>query len=437
MKRATRRLLVIAGVLVGLILLGALGLTAWKASVDRRLDAAWRRSLGGASFLERYPPTQDNTTERDLEKLGAAMGVDMAPAETPGRVHPKAEAAKRFAAINGPLKAFFTANKDATETLLSPLPADLAAFLESVRPGLDAVRIRLAQGPPPVWARDLGAGFEARIPNYLGVLIFQKLLLLDAREQLRTGREAQAGEILEASWRLNQAVADNSPILITQLIAQAVIRLQQPILRSFSRAPAGWPARLLRLDQQSRILRAMQCEAFSAHLTSAFDRPIQEKTLGAEPQALARWMIWDYARRFSAILETLPRRDVRSFDPEAFDREQQAKIPLWQVLAHTLLPNFWDAWPRSAHVELEAELTALVFEERDRLAAGGPPRSTDRRPSRVKGLSWVYEDVPGGTTVYLDGELRSKEAKPVPLRYTVRRVAKGSAGLMPSIVVTD
>jgi hypothetical protein len=423
--RLLRRLLFAAGLLVGLSLLGILALAAWKASVDRRLDERWRQSLGGASFLERYPAAQDNATVLDLEKLGAAIGVDMAPTDTPGRVHPAPEAAKHFAAINGPLKAFYTADRSATEASLAPLPPDLAAFLEAARPTLDSVRTRLAQGPPPVWKRDLSAGFETRIPNYLGVLMLQKLLLLDARERLRAGREAQAGVILETSWRLNQAAADNSPFIITQLIAQAVIRLQQPILRSFPRAPAGWPARLLHLDQQSRILRAFRAEAFSAHLTSTFDKPLPDTKWGPQGQAFLRWVVWDYARRFSAMIEELPQREVGSFDPDAFEREQRAAIPRWQVLARTLLPNFWDVWPRSAHVELEAELTALVLEERERLAAGGPPRATDRRPSRIKGLSWIYEDIPGGTVVHLDGELRSKEERPVPLRFTVRRAEAG------------
>lgn len=421
-SRLLRRLLLAAGFLVALSLLTALGLTVWKASVDRQLDANWRRSFGGASILERYPATRDNATVLDLETLGAAIGIEMAPADTPGRIHPTPEAAKRFEAIRKSLTDFFNASKISTGEPLAPLPPELSAFLESVRPNLDTLRARLAQGPPPVWARDLEAGFETRIPNYLGVLMLQKLLLLKAREQLRTGREAQAGEILETSWRLNQAVADNSPGLITQLIAQAVIRIQQPILRNFPRTPAGWPERLRHLDQQSRILQAMRCEAFSAHVTSTFNRPIQGMTLGPKAQAFARWMIWDYARRFSAILEELPHSDVRSFDPAAFEREQRTAIPRWQVVARTLLPNFWDVWPKSAHVELEAELTALVLEERDRLAAGGPLRSADRRSSRVKGLSWIYEDVPGGTTVHLDGELRSKEIKPVPLWFTVRRV---------------
>lgn len=420
--RLLRRLLAVAGLLVLTGLIGILVLTAWRASVDRRLDAGWRRSLGGPSFLERYPATPDNATVRDLETLGAAIGIDMAPVETPGSVHPAAEAAKRFEAMKPPLKAFFAANRISTGDPLAPPSPELAAFLESVRPGLDAIRSRLAKGPPPVWARDLGDGFESKIPHYLGVLMLQKLLLLDAGQQLRAGHETQAGEILETSWRLNQAVADNNPSLITQLVAQAVTRLQQPILRSFHRAPAGWPARLLRLDLQSRVLLALQYETFSAHRSATLDRPIPDVELGPKWQAVLRWAVWDYARRFSAMLEDLPRRDVRGFDPDAFDRECQASIPRWQYVARLLHPGFWDVWPRGARVDLEAELTALILEERERLAAGGPPRTVDRRPSRVKGLSWIYEDIPGGTSLHLDGDLRYQEAKPVPLRFTVRRV---------------
>ncbi|HEV7509926.1 MAG TPA: hypothetical protein VGS07_33950 [Thermoanaerobaculia bacterium] len=422
-SRLLRRFLIAVGLVVGIGLLGDLALTAWKASVDRRLDAGWRKSLGGASFLERYPATQDNATVRDLESLGAAIGIDMALVETPGSLRPAPEAAQRFEAIKTPLSAVYSAGRTATEASLAPLPPELAAFLDSVRPGLDAIRKRLAHGPPPVWARNLEAGFETRIPNYLGLLTLQKVLLLEAREQLQAGREAQAGEILETSWQLNEAMADNNPVLITQLIAQAVIRLQQPVLRSFSKAPAGWPARLLRLDRRSRTLRALRCENFSAYLTSTFDRPIPDARWGTRPQILIRWMLWDYARRLSAMVEMLPQRDVRTFDPEAFEREQRAAIPRWQIIARTLLPNFGEFWPRSARIELEAELTALVLEERERLAAGAPPRPTNRRPSRVQGLSWIYEDLPGATTLHLDGDLKFQEPKPVPLRFTVRSAA--------------
>jgi hypothetical protein len=411
--------------LLGVIV--SLALMSWITSIDRRLDGDWRRGLGGASFPERYPAAEDNATVHDLEKLGAAVGIDMAPPDTPGRVHPTPKAAKRFEAVQAPLKAFYSAYRISTDDTPTPVSPELAAFLESIRPGLDAIRSRLAKGPPPVWKRDLDAGFETKVPNYLGLLTLQKLFLLDAAEQLRARRETQAGEILDASWRLNQAMSDNNPSLITQLIAQAVIRLQQPILRGFPRAPAGWPERLRHLDLQSRILLGLRCEAFGAHRAASLDQGISG--IKPRPRKLARLAIWDYARRLSDILDDLPRQDVRTFDPDAFNRQKLKSIPRWQTVARLLLPNFWDSWPKSAHVELEAELTALIFEERNRLATGGPPRPANRRASRVKGLSWVYEDLQGDTVLHLDGDLRFRELKPVPLRFTVYSEAEQPPGL--------
>src|SRR5437763_11030224 len=145
--RLLRRLVLAASFVVALCFLAAFALTAWKASVDRQLNANWRRSLGGASFPERYPATQDNATVRDLETLGAAMGIDMAPADTPGRVHPTPEVAKSLEASKKSLTDFFNASKISTGEPLAPLPPELAAFLEAVRPTLDAIRARLAQGP--------------------------------------------------------------------------------------------------------------------------------------------------------------------------------------------------------------------------------------------------------------------------------------------------
>ncbi|MFY9820332.1 MAG: hypothetical protein WAM82_03060 [Thermoanaerobaculia bacterium] len=409
--------------ILGLVgLTGAIALPAWKARVDRRLDATWRKSLGGASFVERYPATEDNSTVRDLKRLAAAIGIDMAPPDTlVGHIDPDPEALARFAAVKKPLSELLAPGNSPTDGLLVPPAPALSAFLESVRPGLDSIRARLAKGPPPVWKRDLRLGFETKLPNYLWVLLLQKLLLLDARERLRSGGEAQAREILEASWQLNQALTESHPSLVTQLVAQAVMRLQQPILRSFPVPPAGWRERLGDLDLQSRIFLGLQFEAFMAHQSVAIGRPLGSEKLGSFPKPLISWAVWDYSRRFAAATEEMRRQDVRSFDPDELVREWMRSVPRWQIAARLLLPNFLDAWPRSAHKELEAELTALVFDERERLAAGRPRPSIHRRPSRIKGLSWIYQETPETLTLHLDGELRSQEAKPVPLRFTLRK----------------
>ncbi|HEX4964511.1 MAG TPA: hypothetical protein VF173_27090 [Thermoanaerobaculia bacterium] len=420
-RRIFRWFLIVLGVFALLGLAVAIGWPVWKGAVDRRLDATWRKSLGGPSFLERYPATGYNSTVRDLDGLSAAIGIDMTSPETPGRTQPTAQAAARFAAVKKPLGELLDASKCPTDGSLAPPAPALAAFLEAARPGLNAIRARLAQGPPPVWERDLSPGFETKIPNYLGVMMLQKLLLLDAHEQLRSGREAQAREILETSWQLNQALADSHPCLVTQLVAQGVLRWQQPILRSFAVPPAGWRARLEGLDLQSRIFTGLQFEAFSAHRSAVLGRPLGGEDSGAFPKPLLSWMVWDYSRRFVASIEEMRRQDVRSFDPDEFVREWMRSVPRWQFAARLLLPNFMDAWPRSVHKELEAELTTLVFAERERLAAGRPRPAIDRRPSRVKGLSWIYEETPETLTLHCDGELKSPETKAVPLRFTLRK----------------
>jgi hypothetical protein len=422
-RRILRGFLVALGSLVLLGLIGGIALPLWKAAVDRRLDATWRKSLGGLSFLERYPATEANSTIRDLDGLGAAIGIDMAFAKAPGRIHPKAAVAARFDALKPQLTGLLRTSSSPTDGSLPPPAPVLAVFLDLVRPGLKAIRDRLAQGPPPVWERDLSPGTDAELPNYLGILLLQKLLLFDAREQLRSGHEAQAREILDTSWHLNQALADSNPDILTQSIAQTVVRMQQPILRSFAVPPAGWRERLQGLDLQSPMLLSWQHQAFMAHRNSMSAEPLgrSETDTGGFPKVLLRWGVWDFSRRFAAAVEDLRHRDVRGYDPDEFVQEWMRSVPRWQFVARLLLPNFLDAWPQSAHRELEAELTVLVFAERERLAAGLPRLGGDRRPSRIKGLSWIYEETPEALTLHLDGELRNLEKKPVPLRFTLRK----------------
>lgn len=422
LPRWLRRSLLALALLAVVAGAASLAFAQWKAGVDRDLDAAWRRSLGGRSFLERYPKTGDNATVRELEELGASIGIDLAPAEVKGRSRPAPEQARRFAAVKTPLRDLLDpAAQPEDGTLAAPPPA-VAQYLDFARPTLLRIIEVLRRDPPPIWERDLGRGFEAKIPNLLGVLQVQKLLVLEAREQLRNGRREPALGVLEASWRYNEAVRENGPSLIHQLIANAVVKLQQPVLRNLpapSAASALWRSRLEGIDPVAHVLTGLHAEAFISHHVSTLDRP-----LGGQGGELANgvWMrllIWDHARRFEAMVQELARRDVRSFDPAAFHREQEKRVPRWNLVSRILLPNFWDAWGKAARVELSADLTARILEERGRLATGAPQQAA-RRPSRVPGLSWIYEQTPEGTRIRLDGDLTYRELKPVPLRFLVR-----------------
>lgn len=49
------------------------------------------------------------------------------------------------------------------------------------------------------------------------------------------------------------------------------------------------------------------------------------------------------------------------------------------------------------------------------------PLSGRSRPARVHSLAWLYEEGPDSVTIRLDGDLREKEPKPVPLRFVLRK----------------
>lgn len=72
-------------------------------------------------------------------------------------------------------------------------------------------------------------------------------------------------------------------------------------------------------------------------------------------------------------------------------------------------------------VLVTASLLALSQWKARRLAAGGPPHGTDRRPARLPGLAWIYEETPEGTRIRLDGDVAYRDPRPLPLRFVVRR----------------
>lgn len=316
-----------AGLLALLVIaLGALLL--WRSNVDRKLDAAWRRALGGASFPERFRKTGDNATVLELERLGAEIGIDMAPhppEKWKGRVRPSPGQAARFRAVSGTVKnSVFLP----FEPEVAP-PGEVAAFLVSVRPALERTVQLLVHGEKPVWHRDLSRGFDVQIPNWLGPLQLQRLLLLEARERLRGGEAERVPEVLEATWRLYEAVRDEDPLIVTQLIAQILLKLQQPVLRELPATPAlvsRWRPRLTGLDLRERSVLALQAECFGAHSAATSDRPLGGENLGLVPVWFGRWMIWDYSRRCQGMFARLAGRDVRTYDAEAFFQEQLAGL---------------------------------------------------------------------------------------------------------------
>jgi hypothetical protein len=441
MASARRRIGVGCAGLLAALGISFLVLLYWRARVDRQLDAAWRQRLGGESFLERYPATEDNGTVLALGRLGAEIGIDFAPSGAAGPiVRPAAEAAARYASVSEALRRFNHSLLQAEEAPAAAPSPELVAFAASVRPGVDRIVQLLLREPKPDWRRDLALGVEQPIPNWLGPLGLNRLLVLEARLRLEEGKRDEADSILEAGWRLTEAVRANSPLLISQLIGQAMLRSELALLREGGGAPRSaswaslWRPRLAGLDLGRKTLIALQAECFGSYQAARREWPLGRETRSPVPRWVVRWALWDYSRRCHRAFADLETRDVRTFDADAFFEELKEKyIPRWHTVGRLLLPNFLDAWPKAVRRELEAELTALVLEEGDRLARGGPGRGGDRRPSRVRGLSWVYAETPEAVTIGLDGDLRQKDSTQVIRRYSLRKAPSPELARPPDL----
>lgn len=320
------------------IVVGAgVGYLAWQARrANLALEASFRRSLGGRSYPERFRKTEDNATVRSLETLGCEIGLEMAQPKGPGACHPSLLAKRRFEKVKAALNESFNPRKVAEDGSLAPRSAEVAAYLTASRPTLDRVRNVLLSSPPVAWKLDLTEGWGGKVPNTIGFMHLDTLLLARAREEVRNGDREAALSNLEAAWRYNQAVLD-SPLLIAQMAGESMTQRQLIVLRSLADAPEPWPRRLMALDLRGRLSIGFRTEAFMTYQTAAVDRPPPDAPI--QPWWLARRFLRDHARRFEAMIAEMERRDIRSFDPDEFSREMNGRIPRWQIASRFLLPD--------------------------------------------------------------------------------------------------
>lgn len=425
MRSCLVRLLIIVGALLAAIGILALVFYARSARHQAEVERSWVALLGGKSFLERYPATATNVTALRLEALAERLGVDLAQPSVGDRL--QGEEAARFKEIGDSLKEHSRRIAHHEGGPLPALPPELAAFLAAARAPLAETVTLLLASEAPAWERDLTRGAQAPLPNLLGILHLQRLLLVRAAEQARAGDEEAALHTLDASWRLNEAVFEG-PSLIEQLIAQGALDGQLPLLGGLCSPPRIWAERLAGLELRPRALVALYAEGFWIEQTASLPQPLApqfpQKPGEEEPEVpsfllpLVRWGMRDHVWRWNAMLEKLPRQDVRTLNSQAFFQAEFARVPRWQIVSRLLMPNFLDVWTRTVRRELAVERTALVLEERARIGARRPAAS-ERRPSLVSGLDWLIERTTEGATIRLDGDLADPGKDPTPLRYAL------------------
>ena len=382
---------------------------------NKGLEADWRELLGGQTFLERYPPTEDNHVFVELRRLAAEIGLSLASPAWPDRIRPREEAGAMSSEVRPAITDHLRTLTDVTDGRFPAAPEEIQQYLAESSETLKGIRGLLLGAEPAVLESKLADGYERNLPNFLGILTLQRLLLVQASEQLRTGDPDTARQTIDASRRLSDATAE-FPGIIAQLIAQATVRQRQPILRAFCPPFGGWEEEQRLLDARGDVFLDLELDAFLAYQASELDPPGE----GSERRNpwWVRVALRDYARRLHRGLKTFPAVDPVTATPDDLEARLKAQVPRWQLVARMLLPNSVDPWLKAARLELSAELTALVFEERRRRATGkAPPPHGHRRPSRFEGLDWVYESADGSLSILLDGDMAWLPESALPARF--------------------
>lgn len=354
--------------LVGAIALGGGSVAARiaLARADRTADREWAEALAPLSTVPgRYPPTETDDRALRLEGIASSIGIRL---EAGGPTQPPSSPLHRVD------------------------PARLAAAVELLR-----------AGDPPVWAMDPSDCRGAPATDLQGQRELQRLLLATARRTIARGELAAVAELLEASWKLNESLL-RSPDLATHVAACAVVEQQMMLLCELPEPGDEWRVRLAAFDLEQHTLEAYRFEAWRARCLADRDSLAEiHPALRVIGLPLARLLAHQQHAAMLVAVRELPRRELRSFDPDAFAAEQHARVSRANPIAQATLPNDWSSWPRSLRAALSVDLALRVIELRAAAAAGREPASPQQRqPSRLPGVDWLYEAQPDGIHIAID-----------------------------------
>jgi len=384
--------------------------SAWAARREREADRAFDEAFGPRAALEaKYGVAASNAEALKAEELARAVGFDLRPRKgrdnvaTTGTAAPNADRV----AIGDYVKEQVARADDA----VPPPPAAAAAVLESRRVALSALEDSLVTRAAPRWAFDPHVDYEERlVPNALGHIQIQRLLIADALSRAARREDGAAARALEASWKLNEGLTSR-PEIVSELVAIAVARYEAGALRMFEASADAWTPRLAAMGSRALLVDGLVLQHRTSTNMLARIRSLRPEGVGwwahnlvsvlQEPGERLAWA--NYGKDWARSLAEL--RDEPAFRERAPDPK-----PGWStsaVIMSITVPNIRNSFERADRLALEAELTGKILRARAARAATGawPPPSSEIAASRFPGLTWNYAVDGGAMKIALNGEL--------------------------------
>jgi hypothetical protein len=375
---------------------------------NRRLVAvekAWRDAPGDLDdFAARFPNEETNGAAHHLEAAAAPLDIDLRPrSDVPaGSSLAIPDRANRDRQL---LREYLDAElSKASGEAASPSP-EAATVLDRMAPHLGAVKKALAGGEPR-WRMEAVRGFEARIPNLLGQIQLQRVLLSSALREASRKDASTANSLLEASWALNAPLLAR-PELISQLIAVAVCRMQAGVIRKAPGPSGPWIARLGELDPRKGILESFRGEAWA--MREAMRRGVTVDVESGEPTVPSRigalvrgpgerLSSCEYLGGLRELVVVAGSRPVSEDSGQALRSAFESGASRWGRAPGAAAANLIQAFERVDRLVVDLELTRKVLEARAArgMAKEWPAIVPGVESTVLKGAQWNYAVTPDG-----------------------------------------
>jgi len=352
-------------------------------------------------FLGQFPESATNESAEELEKLALPLGLDLVkmPDEEEAAISESQKQA--FEEIKEELDKYLDGAVAQTSERIEAPPEKLQRYLETNAATLEALSDYVLKEETPQWEIDttwIATGdMSIPLPNWFGLLSLEKILVLDALQKSRQGRNEEAIARFAASWKIRQSL-DGRPELIAQAVNAAVLRLQGGVLRQFEEVPPQWQQRLVERDVIGEMITAIEAEFLfvygAINNSDYWELEGNEALFSNSPigKTYARWSAIDTYHSSNSLLPVLEKSNACSFDSEAIAPSFQQPA-WWNILGQVAQPNLSSSWKRAGRIMLELELTQKILQVKEMAAKEGKlPESLPNTESAVcPGYQWVYE----------------------------------------------
>lgn len=387
--------------MVGVVAAAGGWLTIGSAIAANRLEQArqrWEKENEPlASFLARHRPVKKNASARELERLAAAVGINIRPrSEMPAidEDHPLA-ASLRQSSEQLSSWARNQMEKQGPET--DPVPEKVAALIRERRGELLAVEKHLIDHELPVWTFDATFSPSAEIPNLLGHMQLARLLSAHAITARDAGAIEEAWQAAHALQRLSESLQPQ-PVLITQLIAIAIAKHETTIARKLPAPVPAWRLAKPLRDRRNDVIDSLIAEQLLVDRSSstaeffnvAGPKPKPAQLLLRPAAVLAAANLWDVN---AAVLREYRKTNLCDMSIEKFASAAASVTSDWNSVASMLTPNYGSVFIRLRNLELAEEMTRKVLEAKEarRLSANQWPESiTGIETSLCSSQKWSY-----------------------------------------------